>query len=72
MTGNNDTRVWIDGEEVEFVAWTLRELIYTRPDFEDTLIRLPQRTVQRMLRKGTLRIEGARPEWANPDAGDEA
>jgi hypothetical protein len=67
-----DTKVWIRDEQVEFVAWTTRELIYTREEFADTLIRLPRATVQRMLRKGTLRLEGYRPDWAQPHPPDEA
>lgn len=70
MAGERDTKIWINGDAVEFVTWTSRELIYTRAGYEDTLIRLPRNTVQRMLKSGALRIEGPRPDWANPDLAE--
>jgi hypothetical protein len=58
-----DTRIWLDNEPVVFVTWTADELIYTREGYKDTLIRLPRRTVLRMLQVGSLRLEGFRPDW---------
>jgi hypothetical protein len=62
-----DTRVWFGGVEVEFVGWTQFGLVYTRVGSMQTLANLTKSTVRRLLRDGTLRIEGYRPDWADPD-----
>jgi len=62
-----DTRVWFGGVEVHFVGWTTYGLVYTRVGSMQTLANLTKSTVRRLLRDGTLRVEGFRPDWANPD-----
>ncbi len=62
-----DTRVWFGGVEVEFVGWTNYGLVYTRVGSVQTLANLTKSTVRRLLRDGTLRLEGYRPDWADPD-----
>jgi hypothetical protein len=62
-----DTRVWFGGVEVQFVGWTNYGLVYTRVGSVQTLANLTKSTVRRLLRDGTLRVEGFRPDWADPD-----
>lgn len=62
-----DTRVWFGGVEVQFVGWTNYGLMYTRVGSAQTLANLTKSTVRRLLRDGTLRVEGYRPDWADPD-----
>lgn len=62
-----DTRVWFGGVEVQFFGWTQYGLVYTRVGSMQTLANLTKSTVRRLLRDGTLRIEGYSPDWANPE-----
>ena len=63
VENETETQVWIAGERVIVVVWTVNEMIYTRSDYKDTLIRLPHRSVLRLLEGGKLRIEGDIPKW---------
>lgn len=67
MDDEQDTRLWMGGVEVQFMRWTPHGLIYTRVGSQVTLANLTRTTVRRLLQDGTLRIEGFRPAWADPD-----
>lgn len=66
-----DTRLWMGGMEVQFVGWTNYGLVYTRVGSMQTLANLTKSTVRRLLLDGTLRVEGYRPDWADPDLFDD-
>jgi hypothetical protein len=72
MDDEQDTRLWMGGVEVQFMRWTPHGLIYTRVGSRATLANLTRTTVKRLLQDGTLRIEGFRPAWADPDDDDDA
>jgi hypothetical protein len=57
------TRVWWDGEEVRFVGWTEKALVFHWEDPRETAIHMPRGAVVRLMDKGVLRIEGYVPVW---------
>ncbi len=68
----HDTRLWMGGVEVDFLKWTPHGLIYNRVGSRETLANLTRGTVRRLVQEGTLRIEGFRPAWVEPDHDDNA
>ncbi len=71
MDNERDTRLWMGGVEVQFVGWTAYGLVYTRVGSMQTLANLTKSTVRRLMLDGTLKIEGYRPDWADPDLIDD-
>jgi hypothetical protein len=71
MSQEEETRLWMGGMSIQFVKWTGHGLIYARVGSQETLANLTRSTVKRLLKDGTLVIEGYRPDWACPD-DDEA
>ncbi len=59
------TRIWWDGNEVEFVRWTERALVFSWGDPHETAIHMPRGAVLRLMEKGVMQIEGELPEWVN-------
>ena len=59
------TRIWWDGNEVEFVRWTERALVFSWGDPHETAIHMPRGAVLRLMEKGVMQIEGELPEWAD-------
>lgn len=72
MSEEQDTQLWMGGMQVEFVRWTPHGLIYTRVGSRETLANLTRSTVKRLLKEGTLMIEGYRPDWASSEDSDES
>ncbi len=69
MTENRShTQLWIGGVQVGFVKWTPNALLYNMVGSQDTIGHLSRGTVQRLIREGTLVIEGERPDWATDEA----
>lgn len=71
MSQEDETRLWMGGMPVQFVRWTTHGLIYTRVGSRETLANLTRNTVRRLLKDGTLLIEGYRPDWAEPEDSDD-
>ena len=62
------TRVWWDNEEVKFVGWTEKALVFHWEDPRETAIHMPRGAVMRLMEKGVLRVEGYIPSvWLHPD-----
>ena len=59
----NDTRVWWDSNEVAFIRWTEKSLVFAWPNAYDTAIHMPRGAVLRLVQKGILHIEGNMPNW---------
>ena len=59
------TRIWWDGNEVEFIRWTDRGVLFNWGDPRETAVHMPRGAVARLLEKGVLRIEGEGPTWSN-------
>ena len=59
------TRIWWDNEEVKFVGWTEKALVFHWEDPRETAIHMPRGAVVRLKDKGVLRIEGYMPIWAH-------
>lgn len=57
------TRVWWDEEEVRFVRWTEKALVFCWGDARGTAVQMPRGAVVRLLDKGVLRVEGTIPDW---------
>jgi hypothetical protein len=57
------TRVWWDNEEVKFVGWTEKALVFHWEDPRETAIHMPRGAVLRLMDKGVLRVEGYMPIW---------
>jgi hypothetical protein len=57
------TRIWWDNEEVKFVGWTEKALVFHWEDPRETAIHMPRGAVVRLMDKGVLRIEGYKPIW---------
>ena len=57
------TRIWWDNEEVKFVGWTEKALVFHWEDPRETLIHMPRGAVMRLMDKGVLRVEGYIPVW---------
>jgi len=57
------TQVWWDGNEVDFVRWTDKSLVFCWKDARETAVHMPRGAVIRLLDKGVLHIEGHQPEW---------
>lgn len=57
------TQVWWDGNEVDFVRWTDKSLVFCWKDARETAVHMPRGAVIRLLDKGVLRIEGHQPGW---------
>ncbi len=62
-SGPRGTRIWWDNEEVHFVGWTDRALVFHWEDPRETAIHMPRGAVVRLIDKGVLRIEGYIPTW---------
>jgi hypothetical protein len=60
------TRVWWDNEEVRFVGWTDKALVFHWEDPRETAIHMPRGAVVRLVDKGVLRVEGYVPAWMRP------
>jgi hypothetical protein len=60
------TRIWWNEEEVKFVSWTEKTLIFHWEDPRETAIHMPRGVVVRLMNKGVLRIEGHIPGWIRP------
>jgi hypothetical protein len=60
------TRIWWDNEEVRFVGWTEKALVFHWEDPRETAIHMPRGAVVRLMEKGVLRIEGYVPAWMRP------
>jgi hypothetical protein len=71
MMEQHDTKLWLGGVLVDFVKWTPNALLYNMIGSDDTVGHLSRTTVQRLVREGTLRIEGYRPDWATEEATQE-
>lgn len=67
MSQEDETRLWMGGMPIQFVRWTAHGLIYARVGSQETMANLTRTTVKRLLKDGTLVIEGYRPDWAYPD-----
>jgi hypothetical protein len=62
------TRIWWDNEEVKFVGWTEKALVFHWEDPRETAIHMPRGAVMRLMDKGVLRIEGYIPSiWLRPE-----
>jgi hypothetical protein len=57
------TRIWWDNEEVKFVGWTEKALVFHWEDPRETAIHMPRGAVMRLMDKGVLRVEGYIPVW---------
>lgn len=62
------TRIWWNDEEVKFITWTDKTLVFHWEDPRETAIHMPRGVIMRLLDKGVLRIEGERPDWMRPPA----
>ncbi len=62
------TRIWWDNEEVKFVGWTEKALVFHWESPRETAIHMPRGAVVRLMDKGVLRIEGYAPVWLRPVA----
>ncbi len=60
-----NTRVWWDGNEVSFIGWTDRALIFTWNNTHDTAVQLPRGAVLRLVQKGVLVVRGQAPRWVH-------
>jgi hypothetical protein len=60
------TRIWWDNEEVRFVGWTEKALVFHWEDPRETAIHMPRGAVVRLVDKGVLRVEGYVPAWMRP------
>lgn len=60
------TRIWWDNEEVKFIGWTDKALVFQWEDPRETAIHMPRGAVVRLIDKGVLRIEGFLPVWMHP------
>jgi hypothetical protein len=60
------TRVWWDGDEVEFICWTDKGLVFNWNDARETAVHMPRGAVVRLMDKGVLYVEGQMPTWINP------
>jgi hypothetical protein len=60
------TRVWWDNEEVKFVGWTEKALVFHWENPRETAIHMPRGAVMRLMERGVLRIEGHVPGWMRP------
>jgi hypothetical protein len=60
------TRVWWDNEEVKFIGWTDKALVFQWEDPRETAIHMPRGAVVRLVDRGVLRIEGFVPVWMRP------
>ncbi len=60
------TRIWWDNEEVKFVGWTEKTLVFHWEDPRETAVHMPRGVVMRLMDKGVLRIEGYAPSWLLP------
>jgi hypothetical protein len=67
MDEEHTTRLWVGGVEVEFLKWTAYGLIYNRVGSRETRANPTRGTGRRLSQDGTLRIEGYRPAWDDPD-----
>jgi hypothetical protein len=57
------TQVWWDGNEVDFVRWADKSLVFCWKDARETAVHMPRGAVIRLLKKGVLHIEGYQPDW---------
>ncbi len=60
---SSNTRVWWDGNPVQFIRWTEKGLVFNWDDPRETAIHMPRGAVVRLMAKGVLQIEGDAPEW---------
>jgi hypothetical protein len=60
------TRVWWDNEEVKFIGWTDKALVFQWADPRETAIHMPRGAVVRLVDRGVLHIEGFVPVWMRP------
>jgi hypothetical protein len=60
------TRIWWNDEEVKFIGWTEKTLVFHWEDPRETAIHMPRGAVVRLMDKGVLRIEGYVPVWMRP------
>lgn len=58
-----NTRIWWDGNEVSFIGWTDKALIFNWTNHLDTPVELPRGAVLRLLQKRVLVIRGQVPRW---------
>ena len=63
-----NTKLWLGGMPVEFIKWSRHGLIYVRVGSQETVANLSRNTVRRLLKDGTLQIEGFRPAWTYEDS----
>ena len=64
---SDNTRVWWDGNPVQFIRWTEKGLVFNWDDPRETAIHMPRGAVMRLMAKGVLAIEGDAPMWTHPD-----
>ncbi|MBN1562464.1 MAG: hypothetical protein JXA10_01400 [Anaerolineae bacterium] len=64
---SEQTRVWWDGNPVQFIRWTDKGLVFNWDDPRETAIHMPRGTVMRLMAKGVLEIEGDAPDWTQSD-----
>lgn len=69
MYPDDQTRVWWDGSEVNFLRWTETALIFSWYSSVETAVQMPRGTVVRLLHKGVLYVEGYVPEWVSSALG---
>lgn len=65
-TRGGQTRIWWNGDEVHFLAWTDRALLFRWNEAVWNgrgVIQLPRGATRRLRDKGVLVIEGEVPDW---------
>ncbi len=65
------TRIWWNGDEVYFLAWTDHALLFRWNEAVWNgrgVIQLPRGATRRLLNKGVLVIEGEMPDWLTEKA----
>jgi hypothetical protein len=62
---DHNTRVWWDGDEVVFIRWTEKSLVFSWNDVTETAIHMPRGAVLRLLQKGVLQVKGEMPTWTH-------
>ena len=61
---SDKTRVWWDGNPVQFIRWTEKGLVFNWDDPRETAIHMPRGAVMRLMAKGVLEIEGEQKHYS--------
>lgn len=62
---SSETRIWWNGNEVSFIRWTEKGVVFNWGDPHETAMHLPRGTVARLVEKGVMQIQGHAPIWAH-------